>query len=34
LIGKKPGKKLNPGYKLQVRNPNGTFSQEFTLAGA
>lgn len=34
LIGKKAGKKINPGDKLQVRNPNGTVSQEFTFTGS
>jgi hypothetical protein len=35
LIGKKAAKKLQPGDTLQVRNPNGTMSQEFTfIAGA
>jgi len=33
LIGKTAGKKLNPGEKLQVRNPNATLSQEFTFTG-
>jgi Kelch motif protein len=31
LIGKRAGKNLKPGDKLQVRNPNGTVSQEFTF---
>lgn len=31
LIGKKAGKKLNPADTLQVRNPNGSVSQEFTF---
>jgi len=31
LIGKKAGKKIRPGDTLQVRNPNGTVSQEFTF---
>ncbi|MEK6284841.1 MAG: kelch repeat-containing protein [Acidobacteriota bacterium] len=34
LIGKKAGKKLKPGEKLQVLNPNGTLSQEFTFTGS
>ena len=34
LIAKKAGKKIQPGDKLQVRNPNGTMSQEFTFAGS
>ena len=29
LIGKKAGKKIKAGDTLQVRNPNGTLSQEF-----
>lgn len=33
LIGKKAGKKIRPGDTLQVRNPNGTLSQEFTFTG-
>ncbi|MEK6287035.1 MAG: kelch repeat-containing protein [Acidobacteriota bacterium] len=31
LIGKRAGKKLMAGDTLQVRNPNGTLSQEFTF---
>ncbi len=34
LIGKKVGKKIKPGDKLQVRNPNGTLSQEFIFTGS
>jgi Viral BACON domain len=34
LIGKKAGKKLKPGDKLQVRNPNGSLSQQFTFTGS
>lgn len=34
LIGKKVGRNAKPGDKLQVRNPNGTFSQEFILTGS
>jgi hypothetical protein len=34
LIGKKAGKKFKPGDKLQVQNPNGTVSQEFTFTGS
>jgi hypothetical protein len=34
LIGKKVGKKIKPGDKLQVRNPNGTLSEEFTFTAA
>ena len=33
LIGKKAGKKIKPGDKLQVRNPNGTISLEFSFSG-
>jgi N-acetylneuraminic acid mutarotase len=34
LIGKKAGKKIKPGDRLQVRNPNGSFSEEFTFTGS
>jgi hypothetical protein len=34
LIGKKAGKKIKPGEKLPVRNPNGTLSREFTFTGS
>jgi hypothetical protein len=34
LIGTKAGKKIKPGDKLQVRNPSGTISQEFTFTGS
>jgi TolB protein len=33
LIGKKAGKKIQSGDKLQVRNPNGSRSQEITFTG-
>ena len=33
VIGKKAGKKIKPGDKLQVRNPNGSLSEEFTFTG-
>lgn len=33
LISKKTGKKIKAGDKLQVRNPNGTLSQEFSFMG-
>ena len=33
LIAKKAGKRVNVGDKLQVRNPNGSMSQEFSFAG-
>jgi Galactose oxidase, central domain len=32
LIGKKAGNKIKAGDKLQVRNPDGTVSEEFTFA--
>jgi hypothetical protein len=31
LIGKKTGKKIKPGDHLQVRNPDGSLSNEFTF---
>jgi dipeptidyl aminopeptidase/acylaminoacyl peptidase len=34
LIAKKGGKKIKPGDKLRVRNPNGTLSEEFTFTGS
>lgn len=34
LIGKKAGKKVKPGDKLQVRNPDGTLSEEFIFTGS
>jgi hypothetical protein len=34
LIGKKVGKKIAAGDKLQVRNPNGSISEEFTFTGS
>jgi N-acetylneuraminic acid mutarotase len=33
LIAKKSGKKIRPGDKVQVQNPNGTLSQEFIFSG-
>jgi photosystem II stability/assembly factor-like uncharacterized protein len=33
LIGKKAGKKIKPGDTLQIRNPNGSLSQEFVFTG-
>jgi hypothetical protein len=33
LTGKKTGKKIKPGDKLQVRNPNSTMSGEFIFNG-
>jgi hypothetical protein len=29
LIGKKAGKKIRPGDRVQVRNPDGALSEEF-----
>ena len=34
LIGKKAGKLVKTGDKLQVRNPNGTLSEEFIFTGS
>lgn len=34
LTGKKLGKKIKPGDKLKISNPNGTESEEFTFAGS
>ena len=34
LIGKKAGKKIRPGDTLQVRNPDGTLSEEFIFTGS
>ena len=34
VIGKKAGKKIRPGDKLQVQNSNGTLSEEFTFTGS
>jgi hypothetical protein len=34
LIGKKLGKKIAAGDKLQVRNPNGSISEEFIFTGS
>ena len=33
LIAKSAGKRIKPGDKLQVRNPDGSVSQEFIFAG-
>ena len=33
LIGKKAGKNLKPGDRVQVRNPDGTLSEEFIFTG-
>jgi hypothetical protein len=32
LIGKKAGKKIKPGDRVQVRNPDGTLSEEFIFS--
>jgi hypothetical protein len=34
LVGKKAGKKIRPGDTLQVRNPDGTLSEEFIFTGS
>jgi hypothetical protein len=34
LVGKKVGKKIKAGDKLQVRNPDGTLSEEFIFTGS
>ena len=34
LIGKKTGKKIKAGDRVQVRNPNGSISAEFTFTGS
>jgi hypothetical protein len=34
LIGKKAGRKIKPGDRVQVRNPDGALSQEFTFTGS
>ena len=34
LIVKQAGKKITAGDKLQVRNPNGSLSEEFTFTGS
>ncbi len=34
LIGKKAGKKIRPGDRLQVRNPDGSLSEEFTFTAS
>ena len=33
LISKKAGRKIQPGDKVQVQDPNGTLSQEFNFSG-
>ena len=34
LMAKKAGKEVTPGDKIQVRNPNGTLSEEFIFTGS
>jgi hypothetical protein len=34
LIAKKAGKKIKPGDRVQVRNPDGTLSDEFIFTGS
>ena len=34
LIGKRAGKKIKPGDRLQVRNPDGPLSEEFIFTGS
>ena len=34
LIGKRAGKKVKAGDRVQVRNPDGTLSEEFTFTGS
>ena len=34
LIGKKAGKKIKPGDRVQVRNPDGALSEEFIFMGS
>jgi len=34
LIGKKAGIKIRPGDRVQVRNPDGTLSEEFIFTGS
>ncbi|HET9530102.1 MAG TPA: kelch repeat-containing protein [Blastocatellia bacterium] len=34
LIGKKAGKKVKPGDRIQVRNPDGAISEEFIFTGS
>jgi hypothetical protein len=34
LVGKKAGKKVKAGDRLQVRNPDGTTSEEFIFTGS
>jgi hypothetical protein len=34
LIGKKAGKRIKPGDRVQVRNPDGALSEEFIFTGS
>lgn len=34
LIGKRAGKKIKPGDRLQVRNPDHILSEEFIFTGS
>jgi hypothetical protein len=34
LIGKKAGKKIRPGDRLQIRNPDDILSEEFIFTGS
>jgi hypothetical protein len=34
LIGKKAGKKIRPGDRVQVQNPDGSLSEEFIFTGS
>jgi hypothetical protein len=34
LIGKKAGKKIRPGDRAKVRNPDGALSEEFIFTGS
>jgi hypothetical protein len=34
LIGKPAGKKIRPGDRVQVRNPDGTLSEQFIFTGS
>ena len=34
LIGKKAGKKIRPGDRVQVRNPDGALSEVFIFTGS
>ena len=34
LIGKKAGRKIKPGDRIQIRNPDGRLSEEFIFTGS